>query len=194
MSGALQCYSLPAPVSEAVARYIQPPPAAALHIALYDAACGLPPDAAPDAAIAIISDAAPVAVAPGHLSLRAPFRLSQLQALLDSLPQPDTEEMALWHGWVLAPRNRALEHSQQEPIYLTDKEMQLLATLLKRAPDTLTRDELLQSIWDYDPAADTHTLQTHIYRLRQKLEQTQPGPQAGIITGSDGYRWQSGAR
>ena len=49
---------------------------------------------------------------------------------------------------------------------LTDKEVKIMAKMLTK--DTITRQDLLQSVWQYDPDVNTHTIQTHIYRLKKK--------------------------
>lgn len=70
---------------------------------------------------------------------------------------------------------------------LTDKEATLLQHLLQAAPNALTRAFLLDSVWRYDEQVDTHTLESHIYRLRQKLEPT--GLALKLTTDAQGYRW-----
>ena len=53
-------------------------------------------------------------------------------------------------------------------IILTEKEIQLLELLLnKRKP--ISKDNILSSVWNYSSDADTHTVETHIYRLRKKI-------------------------
>ncbi|HRI77819.1 MAG TPA: winged helix-turn-helix domain-containing protein [Alphaproteobacteria bacterium] len=52
---------------------------------------------------------------------------------------------------------------------LTDKEVDILVYLARHAGKTLRREDLLHRVWRYQSGVDTHTLETHVYRLRQKL-------------------------
>lgn len=52
---------------------------------------------------------------------------------------------------------------------LTDKEVDILLCLARHAGQTLRREDLLHRVWRYQSGVDTHTLETHVYRLRQKL-------------------------
>ncbi|MEJ0062220.1 MAG: winged helix-turn-helix domain-containing protein [Alphaproteobacteria bacterium] len=70
---------------------------------------------------------------------------------------------------------------------LTDKETVLL-TLLARDGAAWTREDLLREVWGYDAGIDTHTLETHIYRLRRKLAEL--GDKVDIVTVMGGYALQ----
>jgi len=54
-------------------------------------------------------------------------------------------------------------------IPLTEKENDLLATLATVSPKTLTKEELLVAVWNYNPDAETHTVESHIHALRKKI-------------------------
>ena len=51
----------------------------------------------------------------------------------------------------------------------------------------MPRDELLHEVWGYNAGVTTHTLETHIYRLRQKIEK-RPVPRRSLVTEPGGYR------
>lgn len=68
-----------------------------------------------------------------------------------------------------------------DKINLTDKEAQIIDTLLKSKGEIMPKEQLLKKIWGYSSDIDTHTLETHIYRLRQKL-----GDNCNLITTEDG--------
>ena len=53
---------------------------------------------------------------------------------------------------------------------LTDKEVDILKCLISSGEEAVDRDKLLKQVWNYSSDVTTHTLETHIYRLRQKLE------------------------
>lgn len=71
-------------------------------------------------------------------------------------------------------------------IKLTEKETAILSYLLENLGRTVTRKELLTAVWEYAENVETHTLETHIYRLRQKIENNPSEPMI-LITSENGY-------
>ena len=69
---------------------------------------------------------------------------------------------------------------------LTEKETMVLKLLNKNAPATVSREDMLSEIWGFQKGLTTHTLETHIYRLRQKLSRLTTD--TIIETAPDGYR------
>lgn len=96
--------------------------------------------------------------------------------------------------WLFCPQDKTLEQQGQPPVTLTDKEVDILAYLAKCSASgaTVRREELLRRVWRYSEGVDTHTLETHVYRLRQKIEQKVDDgavmPQTLLVTLEDGYR------
>jgi DNA-binding response OmpR family regulator len=76
------------------------------------------------------------------------------------------------------------------PVTLTEKEAALLA-FLARCRELATREALLENVWRYHPDTETHTLETHLYRLRQKLREAF-GEQLRIHSDDSGYRLIAG--
>jgi Transcriptional regulatory protein, C terminal len=72
-----------------------------------------------------------------------------------------------------------------EEIRLTEKETALLVHL--SSGETASRQDLLETVWAYADSVETHTLETHIYRLRQKIEKDPANPEF-LITDEEGYR------
>jgi len=70
---------------------------------------------------------------------------------------------------------------------LTEKECHILYILQGRKGETVERKALLRAVWGYVDGVETHTLETHIYRLRQKIE-TNPGKPEILLTAGTGYR------
>jgi DNA-binding response OmpR family regulator len=70
---------------------------------------------------------------------------------------------------------------------LTEKETAILARLARARGGVVARDVLLREIWGYSPAVDTHTLETHIHRLRRKLEDASGRPKL-LLSAPSGYR------
>jgi DNA-binding response OmpR family regulator len=87
--------------------------------------------------------------------------------------------------FTLYPPMNILEKDNQK-IRLTDKELEIIKTLYQIAPQKMLRDDLLRKIWGYGEAIETHTLETHIYRLRQKVERNPSEPDF-LKTDEDGY-------
>ncbi len=72
-------------------------------------------------------------------------------------------------------------------IRLTEKETQILKFLFRAGDRAVGRDVLLGEVWGYNAAVTTHTLETHIYRLRQKIE-ADPSRATILVTEPGGYR------
>lgn len=70
---------------------------------------------------------------------------------------------------------------------LTDKEADILRFMHRAGGDLVAREVLLTEIWGYNERVSTHTLETHIYRLRQKIEQD-PAHAELLVTELGGYR------
>ena len=88
--------------------------------------------------------------------------------------------------YTFRPSAKLLIDPEGKKIRLTEKETNILK-FLYRSGETVARDTLLHEVWGYNPAVTTHTLETHIYRLRQKIEEL-PGQAQILITESGGYR------
>lgn len=85
---------------------------------------------------------------------------------------------------------KILVDEAEKKICLTEKETNILK-FLYRAPDgVVPRDVLLHEVWGYNAGVTTHTLETHIYRLRQKIE-PDPSNARLLVTESGGYRLMS---
>ncbi len=84
----------------------------------------------------------------------------------------------------------------QEPkrgrkIRLTEKETAILTFLLNAGGQPVSREILLSEVWGYNSRVTTHTLETHIYRLRQKIEPN-PAEARILLTDAGGYRLEAG--
>ena len=127
--------------------------------------------------------------APGarHETLAKPFRLSALLARL-SLHLGHlgaSEDRAFQIGpYLFQPGAKLLTGARR--IRLTEKETNILK-FLHSAGGTVPRETLLHEVWGYSPAVTTHTLETHIYRLRRKIEED-PGRAKILVTENGGYR------
>ena len=82
---------------------------------------------------------------------------------------------------------KTLSSEQSEDINVTNKEARILKYLLSRKGAIVSRTDLLRHVWGYNSSADTHTVETHIYRLRKKIGRFTDS-KAIIITEVGGYR------
>ena len=119
-----------------------------------------------------------------------PFRFSVLLARIRAaLRQHDqSEDVVFTIGpYSFQPANKLLEAQDGGKVRLTDKETSILKYLYRQGPKTITRDVLLKEVWGYNNRVTTHTLETHIYRLRQKIERD-PSNARLLVTEEGGYR------
>ena len=72
-------------------------------------------------------------------------------------------------------------------IHLTEKETAILKYLFRIGDRPVSREVLLDEVWGYNSGVTTHTLETHIYRLRQKIEKD-PGNASLLVTEGGGYK------
>ena len=85
------------------------------------------------------------------------------------------------------PSMKLLLDEAERKIRLTEKETNILKYLYRAGGKPVAREELLDQVWGYHAEANTHTLETHIYRLRQKIE-PDPSNARLLVTESGGYR------
>src|SRR6185312_2834071 len=127
------------------------------------------------------------------ISIAKPFRLSELmarlRARLDARTRNDSAAGSIRIGpYEFSPGEKALRHGVADVrIRLTEKEAAILAFLHSMGARAVPRQELLREVWGYNPAVTTHTLETHIYRLRRKIE-ADPANACLLITEAGGYR------
>ncbi|HYS52717.1 MAG TPA: response regulator transcription factor [Thermoanaerobaculia bacterium] len=76
-----------------------------------------------------------------------------------------------------------------QPLDLTQREFRILRYFLDHANAVVTREALLHHVWGYDPAALTRTVDTHVARLRQKIESKPAEPQHLLTVHRAGYRF-----
>jgi len=85
------------------------------------------------------------------------------------------------------PAVKMLVTQADKKIRLTEKETSILKFLYRAGGKPVTRDVLLDEVWGYNSGVTTHTLETHVYRLRQKIE-PDPSNASILLTESGGYR------
>ena len=119
-----------------------------------------------------------------------PFRLGVLLARLRAqLRQHEQSEDAVFTigPYTFKPAAKLLLDQSERKIRLTEKETAILKYLYRSGDKTVGRDTLLGEVWGYNAAVTTHTLETHVYRLRQKIE-ADPANAEILVTETGGYR------
>jgi len=90
--------------------------------------------------------------------------------------------------YTFQPSNKLLVNNEDDKkVRLTDKETAILKYLYRAGEKDVSRDVLLDEVWGYNASVTTHTLETHVYRLRQKIEADPPNARI-LITEPGGYR------
>jgi DNA-binding response OmpR family regulator len=119
-----------------------------------------------------------------------PFRfgvlLARIRAQLRSHEQ--TEDAVFQIGpYQFKPGVKMLLDPQSKRVRLTEKETSILKFLYRAGAGVVGREVLLREVWGYNAGVTTHTLETHIYRLRQKIEKD-PTKAELLVTEPGGYR------
>jgi len=119
-----------------------------------------------------------------------PFRFAVLLARIRAqLRQHEQSEDAtfLVGPYTFKPSQKLLTDEKGGKIRLTEKEAAIIKYLYRAEKKVVTRDILLEEVWGYNSGVTTHTLETHVYRLRQKIERD-PSNAEILVTESGGYK------
>ena len=120
-----------------------------------------------------------------------PFRLGVLLARVRAqLRQHEQSEDAVFNigPYTFRPAAKLMVHDETgRKVRLTEKEASILKFLYRAGNKAVSREVLLDQVWGYNAGVATHTLETHIYRLRQKIE-VEPGEASLLLTEPGGYR------
>ncbi len=120
-----------------------------------------------------------------------PFRLSVLLARLRAhIRDHEQSDDAIFTigPYTFQPANKLLLNTvENKTLRLTDKETAILKYLYRAGDRIVGRDALLDEVWGYNADVTTHTLETHVYRLRQKIEYDPSSAQI-LVTVPGGYR------
>ena len=119
-----------------------------------------------------------------------PFKFPVLLARIRAqLRQHEQSENAVFQlgDYQFKPAQKMLVDPKERKVRLTEKETNILKFLYRAQSGVVPRDVLLHEVWGYNAGVTTHTLETHIYRLRQKIE-PDPSNARLLVTESGGYR------
>ena len=119
-----------------------------------------------------------------------PFRfavlLARVRAQLRTHEQSEDAIFSIGH-YTFKPAQKMLIESNGGKVRLTEKETAIVKYLYRAEQKIIGRDELLEQVWGYNSGVTTHTLETHIYRLRQKIEKD-PSNSRLLVTEGGGYK------
>jgi DNA-binding response OmpR family regulator len=119
-----------------------------------------------------------------------PFRFAVLLARIRAqLRQHEASEDAVFAigPYTFRPSSKLLMNPKGGKVRLTEKETAILRYLYRAGQRPVSRETLLQEVWGYNSGVTTHTLETHVYRLRQKVEKDATNP-AILVTDAGGYK------
>jgi len=119
-----------------------------------------------------------------------PFRfavlLARMRAQLRTHEQSEDAVFTIGH-YTFRPSQKLLTEEDGNKVRLTEKETAIMKYLYRAEQKIIGRDELLEQVWGYNSGVTTHTLETHIYRLRQKVEKD-PSNARLLVTEGGGYK------
>lgn len=124
-------------------------------------------------------------------SIAKPFSLSEfLDTLKASINKFENSADGIleFNHYILYPNRKEItNHRNGETTKLTEKEVSIIKYLYKNKDKIVGKQDLMQEVWGYVADVATHTVETHIYRLRQKVEHDDPAAQL-ILTSEGGYQ------
>ena len=120
-----------------------------------------------------------------------PFRLgvllARLRAQLRQHEQSEDAVFSIGHYTFMPSAKMLVDEEADKKVRLTEKETAILKYLYRSGEKVVGRDTLLGEVWGYNAGVTTHTLETHVYRLRQKIERDPSSAQI-LVTEPGGYR------
>ena len=116
-----------------------------------------------------------------------PVLLARIRAQLRQHEQSEDAVFALGPFTFKPAAKLLVVNDSNKKVRLTEKETAILKYLKRAGGKAVGRDKLLDEVWGYNAGVNTHTLETHIYRLRQKIEADPAEPKI-LVTEGGGYR------
>ncbi|MEO1702872.1 MAG: response regulator transcription factor [Pseudomonadota bacterium] len=112
--------------------------------------------------------------------------LARVRAQLRQHEQSEDATFSVGH-YTFKPAHKLLVEGDGTKVRLTEKEANIIKFLYRAGARVVSRDTLLEEVWGYNSGVTTHTLETHVYRLRQKIEKD-PSNASILVTESGGYK------
>lgn len=137
------------------------------------------------------TDEKTIPLSPTDIIIKKPFSLDNFLDMLKSsinIFDNSSEGCIKFNDYELWPTKKEIINKRNsETTKLTEKEVAILKYLYKAQGRIISKNELLQEVWGYSPDSSTHTIETHIYRLRNKVEHEDADSQI-IVTEEGGYK------
>ena len=108
-----------------------------------------------------------------HYFIEKPFRIHHFKKTISTILAKISNSNEVTHKigpFTFFPLKKIIMLGDDTRVELTEKEVDILKCLINSDEGAVDRDDLLKQVWNYSSDVTTHTLETHIYRLRQKLE------------------------
>ena len=120
-------------------------------------------------------------------NLKLPINLKELNTVIENsvIKKSFSKNSSIKIKNYILDKNEKKLIKNEKSIYLTEKEIQLLELFLE-TKKSINKDKILKDVWKYSQEADTHTVETHIYRLRKKIKDMF-SDNAFILNEKDGY-------
>jgi DNA-binding response OmpR family regulator len=118
---------------------------------------------------------------------RAAVLLANIRALLRQHELSDDATFTIGPYRFRPATKLLVDHTHRRKVLLTEREAAIVKFLYRMGDRPVARATLLDEVWGYNARVETHTLETHIYRLRQKIELTPRQPTL-LLTEEGGYR------
>ena len=121
-----------------------------------------------------------------HYFIEKPFRIHHFKKTISTILAKISNSNELTHKigpFTFFPLKKIIMLGDETRVELTEKEVDILKCLINSDEGAVDRDDLLKQVWNYSSDVTTHTLETHIYRLRQKLEMDPSIPRLIISKG-----------
>ncbi len=109
----------------------------------------------------------------GNIYLKRPFRIIELVEVLQSIfekMKSKRDHKALGYIRFLIS-DRKLIYKDKQVVLLTEKESDIFLSLLNSGDRGITKEEVMSKVWMLNPNMETHTFETHLYRLRKKIKE-----------------------
>ncbi len=155
-------------------------------------------DELPDGAVTIGNEDSPFQQKPAvSQHLEAPLTIVSLRQVLADMGRQvaQPQRIALACGVIVDCLTGQMTHAETgKADVLTDKELALMVYLASCEGEIVGKETLLQEIWRYQPEVDTHTVETHIYRLRNKMDGVCSGAGDCVTTENGGYCFSTNAK
>ncbi len=111
----------------------------------------------------------------GNIYLKRPFRIAELVEVLQPIfervkSKRENNKVLGYIRFIIS--DRKLIYKDKKAVLLTEKESDIFVSLLNSEDRGITKEEVMSKVWMLNPNIETHTFETHLYRLRKKIKET----------------------